>query len=124
MKRAVLYVAMITVCTSYVSGLAAKKAGTDGNVKLVQVGRITSIDWINGSIKVRGVALGEDSTRSSRAESRILLTESTPILYHGAAITFLDLQVGDLIRASGPPQGADLLAREIQKYRSAIYESA
>ena len=122
MKRAVLYVAIITVCTSYVSGLAAKKAGTDGNVKLVQVGRITSIDWINGSIKVWGVALGEDSTRSSRAESRILLTESTPILYHGSAITFLDLQVGDLIRASGPQQGADLLAREIQKYRSAIHE--
>ena len=123
MKRAVLYVAMITVCTSYVSGLAAKKAGTDGNVKLVQVGRITSIDWINGSIKVRGVALGEDSARWSRAESRILLTGSTPILYRGASITFLDLQVGDLIRASGPQQGADLLAREIQKYRSAIHES-
>lgn len=117
MKRVALYIAIISICASYVFGMSDRNVAADSRVRLVHVGRITSINVFDGSVNVKGVALAEDESRSNRAETKVLISESTPISYKGAAIGFLDLHVGDLIRATGSPSGPDMAADEIQKYK-------
>jgi len=117
MKQILTYIAIITVCVSYVF---AGRTRTDSRnmIGLVQVGRITAIDRKHHTIAVRGASLSEDQGRTKTPESKILLTEATAIFHERETLGFDDLRVGDFIRASGRANGQDLLASEIQKYRS------
>ncbi|HYR91971.1 MAG TPA: hypothetical protein VE422_48445 [Terriglobia bacterium] len=116
-KQILIYVAIITVCVSYVFA-GRTKTDSRNMIGLVQVGRITGIDRKHHTIAVRGAFLSEDQRRTKAAESNILLTEATAIFHERETLGFDDLQVGDFIRASGRASGHDLLADEIQKYRS------
>jgi hypothetical protein len=118
MKQILIYIAIITVCFSYVFA-GRTKTDSSNTIGLVQVGRITGIDRKHRSVDVRGAFLSEDQRGTKAAESHVLVTEGTAIFYEGATLGFDDLRVGDFIRASGGASGHDLLAAEIQKYKSA-----